>query len=204
MGTQNIDRSVWSSQARAQREASAGFSRMVFEQKLQYWQERERKKEGYPRETERKEGRKMKGAFQDVESLLFSSASDVSAPDVWWCWRPCNLSWLKSWETLGQGRAEGFPQFPLLAQTCPQEELIYSERLRSPPAHKPQRAPSCYHHLFPAAATLWNLSLGHPVGFIPRSGSFPRNAVPVQRSFTAHKAPCSSSPALHSSSSAAG
>lgn len=47
-----------SSQARAQREASAGFSRMVFEQKLSIdKKERERKKDIQERRKERKGGR---------------------------------------------------------------------------------------------------------------------------------------------------
>ena len=155
-------------------------------------------------EKERKKGRKEdKRSFSRCGKSAFQFCLRYECTRRVMMLTSLQLVLAKKLRDFGAGQGWGFPQFPLWAQTCPQEELIYSERLRSPPAHRPQRASNCCHHLFPSAAALWNLSLAHPVGFIPRSGSFPRNAVLVQRSFTAHKAPCSSSPALHSSSRAA-
>lgn len=58
MGTQNIDGSVWSSQARAQREASAEFSEWFLNRSFSIdKKERERKKDIQERRKERKEGR---------------------------------------------------------------------------------------------------------------------------------------------------
>lgn len=81
MGTHNIDGSVVVFPGQSSEKASAGFSRMVFEQKLSI-DKKERKKEGYQERRKERKGGRQKGAFQDVENLPFSSASDVSAPDV--------------------------------------------------------------------------------------------------------------------------
>lgn len=74
--------------------------------------------------------------------------------------------------SLGLGRTVG-----LLSLTKQQAPMPPAE----PDGHPnscAQRTPSGCYHLPAGTVTLWNHSWGHPIGFIPRSGSLPRNVVP--------------------------
>lgn len=83
MGTQNIDGSVCLPRQELRERLRQGSEEWLLNRSFSIdKKERERKKDIQERRKERKEGRKTKGAFQDVENLPFSSASDVSAPDV--------------------------------------------------------------------------------------------------------------------------
>lgn len=82
MGTQNIDGSVCLPRQELRERLRQGSEEWHLNRSFSIdKKERERKKDIQERRKERK-GRKTKGAFQDVENLPFSSASDVSAPDV--------------------------------------------------------------------------------------------------------------------------
>lgn len=82
MGTQNIDGSVCLPRQELRERLRQGSEEWHLNRSFSIdKKERERKKDIQERRKERK-GRKTKGAFQDVENLPFSSASDVTAPDV--------------------------------------------------------------------------------------------------------------------------